>query len=166
MAVEIGHLTVDVSMEPNVQKLIAEHAALTAELNELASSSGSDHIAAKYWKQRQDARNELAKAKNDRDDARAERDALSVVIEQAKVIAPFTVCMRADGSDNGETWVQQDELLAILAQSPASALARVQADAWDESAEVTVEWAVHQSTPSGVPIDPPANPYREEADRG
>lgn len=37
------------------------------------------------------------------------------------------------------------------------------ADAWDESAEATAEWMAHNPRPSGVPHDPPRNPYREEA---
>lgn len=31
---------------------------------------------------------------------------------------------------------------------------------WDEGAEATIEWMANNPSPTGVPHDPPINPYR------
>lgn len=36
----------------------------------------------------------------------------------------------------------------------------VLAELWDQVAEATAEWIVNNPGPSGIPIDPPQNPYR------
>jgi hypothetical protein len=33
------------------------------------------------------------------------------------------------------------------------------AQAWDDSAEATADWMAHNPGPSGIPADPPRNPY-------
>lgn len=36
-----------------------------------------------------------------------------------------------------------------------------QEQAWDDSAEATADWMSNNPSPSGVPHDPPRNPYEE-----
>jgi hypothetical protein len=43
--------------------------------------------------------------------------------------------------------------------SQVDAIRRLQAEAWEEAAEAYANW--NQSTPSGIPADPPRNPYDE-----
>jgi len=62
---------------------------------------------------------------------------------------------------HGDNWVMVEDLAPILAKSPADALAEVRATAWDEGAEAHEGRAL--STPSGMPIDPPLNPYRTQS---
>lgn len=47
----------------------------------------------------------------------------------------------------------------IVSKARAEKSTDEKADAWDEGFEEGFEWALHQSTPSGVSIDPPVNPY-------
>ncbi|WP_105033515.1 hypothetical protein [Cryobacterium aureum] len=103
----------DASREVNAEFLaarsavVADHQVCTTELATEKYGREKDYV----WM--------LAKVTG----MRIELDAANAVIAAAKSIEPFTVCMRSDGSDNGETWVQQDEMLGILAQSPTDALA-------------------------------------------
>ena len=39
------------------------------------------------------------------------------------------------------------------------AIRQLMAEAWDEGAEAATNHGCNQSTPSGIPIDPPSNPY-------
>lgn len=39
-------------------------------------------------------------------------------------------------------------------------LRNLKADLWDEAAEATAEWVANNPYPSGIPVDPPRNPYR------
>lgn len=45
-------------------------------------------------------------------------------------------------------------------QAAAQALRDAQAEAWDEAAEATADWMANNPSPSGIPHDPPSNPYR------
>lgn len=155
----------------------AECIRLEKELAELTSSSGSDRIAAKYWKQRQDARSELCTVKDERDAAKWERDAARAVIEQVQSWAKtqevdHSTHQHPEGGDLScpaePSYLSREgrDVAAILAQSPASALDSVKADAWDEGIEAGYDHSANQSTPSGIPMDPPVNPYREEVSRG
>lgn len=55
-----------------------------------------------------------------------------------------------------------DDISAALT-SPGTALAKVRAEAWREGAESTAEWMANNPGPSGIPHDPPTNPYEREA---
>lgn len=45
----------------------------------------------------------------------------------------------------------------------AGVLDEAQAQTWDEAAEATAEWMATNPGPSGIPADPPRNPYRDDA---
>jgi len=87
----------------------------------------------------------------------AERDAAYAVIAEVR---EATEDEAIPDEVHGDNWVLVEDLAPILAKSPADALAEVKADVWDESAEAHEGRAL--STPSGLPIDPPLNPYRTQ----
>ncbi|WP_330473792.1 hypothetical protein [Terrabacter sp. C0L_2] len=45
-------------------------------------------------------------------------------------------------------------------------LREAKAEAWDEAAEATAEWMWNNPSPSGIPHDPPRNPYAGEIETG
>ena len=50
-----------------------------------------------------------------------------------------------------------DRVIKVLLLLPA--VRQLRAEAWDEGAEAATNHGCNQSTPSGIPIDPPSNPY-------
>ena len=59
-----------------------------------------------------------------------------------------------------------DVVRAVLdAVAPAIA-ARAKAEAWDEAAEAVSDWMWNNPSPSGIPHDPPRNPYADEIEAG
>lgn len=85
-------------------------------------------------------------AARERDEARAERDALAYVIEQVRQWDEKT---RAN-----------PVLGYILSTAPAVSLARHDAEVWDEGYEVGNEDQYGSATPGGQPYDPTPNPHR------
>ena len=51
---------------------------------------------------------------------------------------------------------------ALAAVAPAI-VARAKAEAWDEAAESVTDWMWNNPSPSGIPHDPPRNPYEVTA---
>lgn len=101
---------------------------------------------------------------------RAERDALAAQIEQ---VLSIVGCERYSGG-----WENCDDDMAegiggciqcqarhILTASPASVVARIREEAWDEGGQAATDYCWNMHTPSGIPLDPPANPYRQEAEK-
>lgn len=54
---------------------------------------------------------------------------------------------------------------AVLDAIAPAIAARAKADAWDEAAEATADWMWNNPGPSGIPTDPPQNPYADEIER-
>lgn len=99
----------------------------------------------------------------------AERDARDAVIERVKVIV-YEALREADDSGNGwDAEVSASALDEILSTAPATVLAQVKADAWDEGcahARNTSAPGHWENRPGGVRKrveDPEQNPYRTEA---
>lgn len=67
------------------------------------------------------------------------------------------------------------ELLGIDPTDPMAIAAHVlgstwlcndRARVWDEAAEATADWMANNPSPSGIPVDPPRNPYKAGDPRG
>lgn len=101
-----------------------KHAEAELRLQIRRSDRAWEVIETDYWRNHYDA----LVAENDTltaqlEDARTSLRIAETAIAGARAIEPFTVCMSADGSDNGETWVTQDEMLAALSGVDLSAQA-------------------------------------------
>jgi hypothetical protein len=57
--------------------------------------------------------------------------------------------------------MSEDTDRATIQRLRAEHIKRLQAEAWDEAAEATAEWMANNPSPSGIPHDPPRNPYWE-----
>jgi hypothetical protein len=85
------------------------------------------------------------------------RDAMQAAIDD------LCDCGSVSGCHDTKT---RKALIALLTEHPADAdLEAAKAEAWDEAAEAVADWMSNNPSPSGIPHDPPRNPYDGEAQR-
>ena len=51
--------------------------------------------------------------------------------------------------------------MSVLGEARGELAAPWLAEVWVESAEATAEWMANNPGPSGIPSDPPTNPYEQ-----
>ena len=88
-------------------------------------------------------------------------EALSLLIEEAKEVADSFGFSNYEET-NKAAGAQAVAAVLSRAGDLSTVLAEVKSDAWDEGAEQTTEWMANNPGPTGIPHDPPANPYRTE----
>lgn len=138
----------------------AECIRLERELADLAS--GSDHLAAKYWAQRQVARNKLREAQEMLDAQIVRGNELA---EQLAAAFAVVEQLRNTGAvPIDEVW---QRWRAIFAQTPTSALAKVKADVLREAADRISDSSMTRPRPAAAEwLRAEADRIESEAERG
>jgi len=86
----------------------------------------------------------------------SDRETLSRVLHDADVTEPYT-----DAEWAALVGPFRSDLLGD-ARAVLDLLGEAKAVLWDEGAEATAEWMANNPGPSGIPHDPPHNPYRKD----
>ncbi len=70
------------------------------------------------------------------------------------------LCDMTETTDH-QHWRLWEHLADMMLDAGLGLTRPVEAEAWEVGFEQGVDYAYHESTPSGVSIDPPSNPYED-----